>query len=188
HGEEALGEAHLALAAAGAAGLRRRPLLLAGAAAGLAALVAGNLELGLHSPRRLFERYLEPVLEILTPPRTPAPAVPSASEEALEEIFEDGAEARLARSAGTRHRAEAVVLGPLVGIGENGVGLADLLEALLGVAVPRVPVGMVLAGEGAVRLLQHGVVGIASDAEEPVVVLGRHYESAVASGSVATVT
>src|SRR6266542_4841061 len=101
-GEETLGEAHLPLAAAGPAGLRRRPLLLARAATGLAALVARNLELGLQAPGRLFERDLESILEILTTPRAPASAAAPAAEEALEEIFEDGAEARVSRPAGTR--------------------------------------------------------------------------------------
>src|SRR5206468_4214052 len=154
HGEEALGEAHLALPAAGAASLRRRPLLLTGAATGLTALVTGDLELGLHSPRRFFQGDFEPVLEILTPPGTPTTPTATPAEEALEEILEDGAEASVARSPEARDRAKPIVLGALVGIGEHGVGFADLLEPLLGVAVPRVLVGMVLAGEGAVGLLQ----------------------------------
>src|SRR6266545_2967548 len=176
-GEETLGETHLPLAAAGPAGLRRRPLLLARAATGLAALVARNLELGLQAPGRLFERDLESILEILTTPRAPASAAAPAAEEALEEIFEDGAEARVSRPAGTRDRAESVVLGALVGIREHGVGLADLLEALFGAGVSRVLVGVVLPGEGAVGPLQRGVVGIAGDAEERVVVFGRHATS-----------
>src|SRR6266566_1339689 len=67
HGEHPLAR-HASLAAAGPAGLRRRPFLLARPATGLAALMAGNLELGLQAPGRLFERDLQSILKILTSP------------------------------------------------------------------------------------------------------------------------
>jgi hypothetical protein len=152
----------------------RRAGFLARAAAGLAGLIAGNLELGLEPVRSLLERDLEPVLEVFAAPRSRA-APAAAAEEPLEEILDDGAEADVAgASAEPRGGAEAVVVRALVRIREHGVRFADLLEALLGPGVARVLVRVVLAGEGAVDLLQLGVVGAPADAEDPVVVLGRH--------------
>src|SRR5262249_30935732 len=170
-GEEALGEAHLPLAATRAAGLRPRAFLLAGAAAALARLVTRNLELALDALGCLLQGDLQAILQVVAAAHPAAPPA-SAAEEALEEILEDGAEARAAAQVG--HRTEAIVLDTLVGIGEHGVGLADLLEALLGVRVARILVWMVLTSEGAVGLLQRGVVGLAGDAGDRVVVLGRH--------------
>ena len=69
--------------------------------------------------------------------------------------------ASLAAPAPARHRAEAVVLGALVGIGQDGVGLVDLLEALLGLLVAGVPVGVVLQRELAEGLLELGLAGVA---------------------------
>src|SRR5262249_43372646 len=170
-GEEALGEAHLPLAATRAACLRPRAFLLAGAAAALARLVTRNLELALDALGRLLQRDLQAILQVFAAAHAAAPSAPTA-EEALEEILEDGAEARAAAQVG--HGTEAIVLGALVVIGQHGVGLADLLEALLGARVARILVRMVLTGEGTVGLLQRGVVGVAGDAEDLVVVLGRH--------------
>src|SRR5262249_16238495 len=165
HREEALGEAHLPLAATRAAGLRPRAFLLAGAAAALARLVTRNLEFALDALGRLLQRDLQAILQVFAAAHAAAPPA-SAAEEALAEIFEDGAEARAAAQVG--HGTEAIVLGALVGIGEHGVGLADLLEALLGARVAGILVRMVLTGEGAVGLLQRGVVGVAGDAEDLV--------------------
>src|SRR4029453_15802565 len=53
-------------------------------------------------------------------------------------------------------------------------GLADLLEALLGLAVAGIAVGMIRPGEVAVGLLQRGVVGVAGNPEDAVIILGRH--------------
>src|SRR5215471_159236 len=171
HREEALGEPHLPLATTRAAGLRPRAFLLAGAAAALARLVTRNLELALDALGCLLQRDLQAILQVVAAAHPAAPPA-SAAEEALEEILEDGAEARAAAQVG--HCTKAIVLGALVGIGEHGVGLADLLEALLGARVAGILVRMVLTSEGAVGLLQRGVVGVAGDAEDLVVVLGRH--------------
>jgi hypothetical protein len=64
-----------------------------------------------------------------------------------------------------RHLAHRVVLLALLRVGEHGVGLADVLELLLR-GVPGVLVGVVLARELAVGLLDRGLVGILGDAED----------------------
>ena len=63
-----------------------------------------------------------------------------------------------------------VVLLSLLGVGQDVVSLRDLLEALLGALVSRVEVGMMLAGEPAIRLLDLGETGLAVDAEHVVVI------------------
>ena len=68
----------------------------------------------------------------------------------------------------------AVVVLALVGVAEDVVRLRDLLEALLGLRVARVLVGVVLARELAVRLLDLVRRRLAVDAEHLVVVLRRH--------------
>ena len=68
-------------------------------------------------------------------------------------------------------RPERVVPLPLLRVGEDLVGLVDLLEALGGGLVTRVLVGVVLPGELPVRLLDGLGVGGLRDAEGLVVVL-----------------
>jgi hypothetical protein len=67
-----------------------------------------------------------------------------------------------------RHRPDGVVLLPLLRVGEHGIRLTDLLEALLGVRVPGVLVGVLLAGDLAVGLLDRRRVGVLVDAEDRV--------------------
>src|SRR6185503_17864769 len=76
HGEKALGEAHLARAPAGAAGLGLGAGLLSGALAAFAAFQARDLELGLEALGRLLERHLEVVAQMLAPPRARAAPAP----------------------------------------------------------------------------------------------------------------
>src|SRR5262245_34309119 len=75
--------------------------------------------------------------------------------------------------AGAR-AAERVVLLPLLRVGEQVVGLLHLLEALLGLRVAVVRVGMVLPRELAIRLLDLVCGGAPLDAEHLVRVTGRH--------------
>ena len=70
--------------------------------------------------------------------------------------------------------AEAVVGRPLVGVGEDRVGLGRFLELLLGVLVARIAVGMVLQRQLAVRALDLLVAGRPGDAEDLVVVALAH--------------
>src|SRR4030095_2972980 len=79
-------------------------------------------------------------------------------------------------------RPEGVVALALLGVGKNGVGLADLLEAL-GVAL--VHVGMVLAGQPAIGRLDGLVVGRPVDPERLVVVLIFHRRDAYLDGTTA---
>jgi hypothetical protein len=65
--------------------------------------------------------------------------------------------------------AEHVVRGAALAIGENTVCLVQLLEARLG-AVVLVDVGMVLLRETPKGALDLGVIGLAPDAEDVVVV------------------
>ncbi len=67
----------------------------------------------------------------------------------------------------------AVVGGALVGVGENLVGLAALLELLLGLGIVRVAVGVELHGELAIRGLDLAVGGGAFDTQD-LVVVGLH--------------
>src|SRR5262249_27794741 len=67
-----------------------------------------------------------------------------------------------------------VVLLPLLRLGENGVVLRDLLEAVLGAPVPGIQVGMELARQLPVGPLDVGEAGLAVDAQHFVVV---HHES-----------
>ena len=67
-----------------------------------------------------------------------------------------------------RRRSRSDRTGALVRVREDGVGLADLLEALLGGLVAGVLVGVVHPRELAVGLLQLGVVGLPGDAQDAV--------------------
>jgi len=79
-GEEALLEAHLAAAATGAAVLWRGAGLGTAAVAVAAALVAGNLDLGLQAEGRLLETDRQVVAQVVAaPPRPPRRPVPKMS-------------------------------------------------------------------------------------------------------------
>ena len=62
-------------------------------------------------------------------------------------------------------RAERVVLLALLGFAEHVVGLLDLLEALLRGGVARIPIGVVLARELAIGLLELVGGGVLGNAE-----------------------
>lgn len=109
-------------------------------------------------------------------PRPTAGSSGAATEHAGEDVLEAAGSARssgTAREAGTPggHGAQAVVLLPLPRVGQDRVGLADLLEACLGRRVTRVLVRMVGARELAVRLLDGGLVGVLRHPEDRVEVL-----------------
>jgi hypothetical protein len=88
---------------------------------------------------------------------------PLVSEEVLEALLR-----RLALRF-TPTSAEAVVTLPLVSVGQNLVGLAELLEALLSVAVG-VQVRVILARQLAVRAPDRILVRVARDAQHLVIV------------------
>src|SRR5665647_628479 len=99
----------------------------------------------------------------------------SATEQVAEDVLEAGAgtpgATRGEAGATVAHRTDGVVLLALLGTGQDGVGLTDLLEPLLGCLVPRLLVGVQLASELAVGLLDRGCVGVSRDAEDRVEVL-----------------
>jgi hypothetical protein len=72
---------------------------------------------------------------------------------------------------GRAHLAEAVVLAPLAGIDQDGVGLADFLEPLAGLGTIRVAIGMPLQGEPAIGAADLVLRRLRIDPEDPVVVL-----------------
>src|SRR3990170_9144216 len=167
---------------------------LAAAAAGGARLLRLQLEQPGRALKRLLQRDLCGVLHILPAHRPPparerledpleGAAAPTATEQVaeVERLGERGA----ARPAGLLERlrllpalAVAVVLLPLVRVGEHLVGAVDLLEALLGPGVAGVDVRVVLAGEPAERLPDLLIGGGAGDAQH-IVEVARHGNSIV---------
>src|ERR671912_3013920 len=130
------------------------------------------------------EHLREEVVEVLlaTGPRTsgasrgePDARPARTRAERAEDVLESSACA--ARATGPEscptasHLADGVVLLTLLGVGEDRVGLSDVLEAALRRGVSRVLVRVVLAGESAVRLLDGRGVGVLGDAEDRVEVL-----------------
>src|SRR5699024_11447137 len=99
----------------------------------------------------------------------------AAAEHRGEDVLEAGAAgtALAGGEPGTAgaHGADRVVLLALLGIVEDRVGLADLLEHLLGLGVIGMTVGVVLAGLAAIGLLDLLRVGVLGDAEDRVEVL-----------------
>src|SRR5690606_25226287 len=105
--------------------------------------------------------------------RPPGRARAATAEQPAEDVLE-APRARAGRRAEPRTAGEGphlVVLLALLVVGQHGVGLADLLEARLGLGVSRVVVGVQLASELAVGLLDRGLVGVLGDAEDRVEVL-----------------
>src|SRR5262249_42268051 len=189
HGQEAVIATHLARAAAHVAGLEAAAGLDAGSGARLAGFQTRDLDLRLEPGRGLLEGDLQLVLEILAARGARAAPAAAAREEVLEDVLEEGSESGIAEAgthAGTC-RAEAVEMRALVGIGQDGVGLVDLFELLLGLFVAAVAVGVVLHRELAVRLLDLGFARGAGDPEH-LVVVARHRAQLSSSGAAATDT
>ena len=167
------------------ADLRRGAGLRAGPVAGRAQRLRGDRERDLRAGDRLLEgdRYL--CLEVLSALGTGFGPRAATARRPSEEVGEDVAHAggvlevevpkapEPAAGAGVRERAAAaVVLLALLGVREHVVGLGDLLEARLGLLVVGVAVGVVLARELAVGLLDLLGRRLLLDAERRVVVAG----------------
>ena len=156
-------------------------LLGAAALAGLAGIERGEAELLLGAVDGLVEGQLQVVAEVRAgrPPGAAGGATGgSATEEGVEDVAEalEAAEGAVALRAGTgaAHAgpAEHVVLLAALRIGEDLVGLVDLLEARVSIRVG-VDVGVPLLGqlpEGALDLF---VAGAALKPQDLVVVAGR---------------
>ena len=152
----------------------------AGTGAGLAALLAGDLDCRLHALRRFPERDFEVVAQIGAALRTAAAAraakqVAEAEDvaEAAEDVFEAGEDGGIESAAGRRcyaRVAEAIVGGALVGIGEDGVRLGAFLEALFGLVITGVAIRVVLQRELAIRALDLALACRALDREDLVVI------------------
>src|SRR5262249_55293401 len=119
----------------------------------------------------------------------PSPSAESHSKELGEQIADASAPAEdvaellerrrvHARRAAQPRGAEAVVLGALLLVGEDAVGLGGGLELLLGVLVAGVLVRVVLEGLLAIGLLDLVRRRVPRDAENIVVVLGHGLGSA----------
>ena len=179
--EEALLQDDLAGAAALRAALGLGARLRAAALAGVARPHLGQLELRLEAGDHVGERDLEVVTQVraalAAPAPPPAPAARRA-EQLAEQIVEDVGEAAEVAEVEAGHaalgadagEAEAVVGAPLLRVGEHRVGLGRLLEALLGVRIAGVAVGVVLERELAVGLLELVGARLARDAQDLVVV------------------
>ena len=174
--------ADLATTVALRAGDRIHALLGAAPLAGRAAEEDRELDLLLGAVDRFLERQAQVVAQVgarLRPAAARRIGRAGPAEEGIEDVAEpaEALEARATRAAGAVHpgRAEHVVALTLLRIGEDLVGLVDLLELLLrlgrGVDV-RVP----LLGELAEGALQLGVGRAALDTQDLVAVTfcGRH--------------
>ena len=154
----------------------RRARLRSGAAAGVAPAEDRELDLLLGPVDRLVERDPEVVAQVrarLGPGGATLAAAHRPAEEGVEDVGE-AAEAGSVEAFGAARARDAglaehvVRLAPL-GIGEDLVGLVDLLEPLLGGRI-LVDVRVPLLGELAEGALDRGVVGSPLDAEHLVVV------------------
>ena len=94
------------------------------------------------------------------------------AEDVLEIVEDGGIEAAETLTGGGAYAgvAEAIVARALLGVGEHGVGLAAFLEALFGLGIIGIAVGMILQRELAVRALDFLIAGRARDAQNLVVV------------------
>ena len=107
-----------------------------------------------------------------------ADAASLAAEHGGEDVLEAGAAGPsratgLEAGAASGHRADRVVLLALGLVGQDRVGLSDLLELLGRRGVVGVAVGVVLLCECAIGLLDRGGVGVLTHAEDRIEVL-RH--------------
>src|SRR4029077_125796 len=119
----------------------------------------------------LHERDLELVLQVgaTTRPRAAAASATGAgeiAEQVADDIFDTDGEVATARPAALLERGvpKAVVLRAALRVGKDLVGLIDLLEPLLGLAV-RILVGVILERELPVRSLEIVVVAGTRDAQ-----------------------
>ena len=181
HREEPLLHADLAVAMAVGAALRRAARRGPGPAAGVAGLLAGDLQGGLGAVRRLLERDLQVVAQVAAPPGAAAPAAAETEQiaepaENVAEVVEDRRVDAGPAPGRPAHPgvAEPVVPAALLGVREHRIGLGRLLEPLLRGLVAGVAVRVVLEGELPVRALDVRVLRRAGDAENLVVVAGRH--------------
>ena len=172
-GEEALLRTDLAAASALLTGFGLLAIGGASAAAIVAGFGAADFDFSFDAEDRLFELELHIELQVSTSLLTRGAAVaPSHIEHLAEEVAEDVVEVATLEGAAAAEATRTVdagmtvtvIGGALVGVRENLVGLAALLELLLGLRIVRVAVGVELHGELAIRGLDFAIRGGAFDA------------------------
>ena len=183
HAHKALGHALLAGTVAAGAGLYLA-VGAAGAMAGRAVLDSGGSDLLLGAEGSLLKGQLQPGHDVLAPARAVLgrPAAAAAAEEIAENISKAAEAAEVPRKAAAEaaavgikvgvhaRKAVGIVPGALIRIGQHLVGLAHLLELLLGGLVAGVPVRVVLHGQLPVGLLYIIGTGAFVDAQHLVVI------------------
>src|SRR5262249_11198491 len=162
--EKALRMANAPLPGAGWAGLGTCPWFCARARAGFAGNRGWNSDLRGLAGIGLFQPDLHVVAQVgaALPARAGPPSAAHA-ENAFEQIGEGRAKitAKAAEAPSSLLEgsvAEPIVGGALVRVFENFVGLVDLLESCLGVAVPRITVRVPFHCELAECRFQHALV------------------------------
>ena len=125
-------------------------------------------------PKKVRKKSLKPERSAASPWNSKRIAARAATAGRSGEAGEGSAPGSAGPLVGRPVGAELVVGLALLRIGEDLVGLADLLEALLGGRVSLVDVRMVLAGKATVGLLDVGLRGALVDAEGGVVVAILH--------------
>src|SRR5262249_27769789 len=183
-------------AAACGAEVRRGPRLGAAAVAGRAGLGHVDRDLDLRALHRLLERDAHRRLDVLAPAGAglalgaAAPAAEHAAEDVpeveLAEVERLAAVPRARAAARPGHRLAGVVAPALLRAGQPVVRVGALLEALLGLRVVGVAVGVVLARELAVGLLDLLVARALRDPEDLVQVLAHEASSSPAGGEATT--
>jgi hypothetical protein len=141
-----------------------------------------EVDLAGRSRERFLERDLDVVAQVAAARGTVAALLRTTAARRAEEHVEDVAEALAAERPETGIAdpavdagvTEAVVVRALLGVREHFVGFVDLFEMRLGRDLVGRDVRMILAGQLTIGALDRVLVGVASDAEN-VVVVGRHY-------------
>jgi hypothetical protein len=143
----------------------------ASAVAGLALSEALELYDFLDTACCVLEFNFEIVPQIVAAPSARTRSSAAGAEEIAEDVGEDFLEALAEVEAAESSRStlrslergvtKAIVLRAPFGIRKNLVGLVEFLEALLGVFVAGISIGMKLNGESAVGFLQFGFAGAA---------------------------
>ena len=177
---KAAARAHLARAFTGGAGLGLGTGLGARTAARIAVFVAEEIDRLFAAESRLLEGDGDAVLQVIAldragPPRTAA----HAAKEGIKDAFKAAhaakpAEIKATCTAAAAHlravKTELVVAFALFGVAEDLIGLVELLEALFGVFVVGVQVGMAFLGFLAVRAFDFGLGGIPAYAQHLIII------------------
>jgi hypothetical protein len=95
---------------------------------------------------------------------------PRVSKHISENVFLGVSKSRIRRSFGSPLSNE-VIASPFFRIDQDAVGFADLLEALLGILIPRIAVGMALEGQLPKGFLYFLRAGFPAYAQYPVIIL-----------------